>query len=847
MSIQVPAAPPTAARQPTPVPLPWEPASVAVLRLAGFPFRWLDDLAEPAVTAAADRRRRAAERLEELAARAGDPVLRAAVANAADRGVLRALHRRRPYTSRTEQPSAPFAALLPRLEATLDEHTAAETALHDAYTAACQATGAAVIERFRATPALRDMLLVSNEDAHPRFMSWLDKFDPTRALTKSDRNNLATLVRYLQRVCGKNDTTSHFGPLATARLDPARTGVDWAPTGLRRHTMLSRWAADAIAESIFDDLEVRQRLRPRQAPGAHRDGRTVEVAVLDQHLILTDVQAATRVRQPVELSDAELAVFARCDGDTDVAAMSAALAPVDVWATLQQLADKGAVHVRPELPYGAEDAIGALRDLIAGLRAGHPAQALCDALRAAVTTLQDSPAAERPAALTALKRTFTEATGQPPVRAMSGFYSDRSVFHEHCRCLPDGLTVGAPVVARMSGELALLYDMFLLRPRWRLRLQHTALAGWFAGRFGSGPVPVPRYLSAFLADLGTLGPRFEEIERRVARIGAAMESALLPPHDAGHHVHRVDRGTVEDLVRRHGIAEPAICNPDLMVAARSRADLAAGRLRLVIGDLHAMDDHLSHGSIAPFVEQAFPDYRDEVLRRYHTLLAPGEQLADVTQHHLNKTFPRIELDCVDIEAHDRSPRPAGARLRLGELTVAHDGDRLRLLAPGGGALRLVVPPHAWPMLRMNPFAVFGFPTDTDGAAVEGAGRTHLPRIEVGDVVLQRELWRVPAAPLAAKDLAAEPGAFEQVQRMRAAVGLPRHVFLRCPGEPKPIYCDLDAPLLVRQLTRMAGGLPADATITVSEMLPTPDELWLDDGNGGRTSEIRYAVFAAPAP
>jgi hypothetical protein len=462
-----------------------------------------------------------------------------------------------------------------------------------------------------------------------------------------------------------------------------------------------------------------------------------------------------------------------------------------------------------------------------------------------VTALQDSPADERPAALAALKQTFTDATGQPAVRAMSGFYSDRSVFHEHCRCRPDGLTVGAPVVGQISSELALLYDMFLLRPRWRLRLQRTALAGWFAARFGSGPVPVPRYLAAFLADLDALAPRFEQIERRVARIGAAMESALLPPVAAEGHVHRVDRGAVEDLVRRHGLAEPAICNPDLMVAARSRADLAAGRLRLVIGDLHAMDDHLSHGSIAPFVEQAFPDYRDEVLRRYRTLLGPGERLADVTQYHLNKTFPRIELDCWDVEANDRSPRPAGARLRLGELAVGLDGERLRLLAPGG-ALRLVVPPHAWPMLRMNPFAVFGFPTDTDGAAVEGAGRSHVPRIEVGDVVLQREFWRVSAAPIAAKDLDAEPGAFDRVQIMRAALGLPRHVFLRCPGEPKPVYCDLDAPLLVRQLTRMAGGLPADATITVSEMLPTPGELWLDDGHGGRTSEIRYAVFAAPA-
>jgi hypothetical protein len=55
---RAPAAPP-------PV-LPWQPASVAVLRLAGFPFSWLDRLADPAVGAAARRRTDAGQALAAL-------------------------------------------------------------------------------------------------------------------------------------------------------------------------------------------------------------------------------------------------------------------------------------------------------------------------------------------------------------------------------------------------------------------------------------------------------------------------------------------------------------------------------------------------------------------------------------------------------------------------------------------------------------------------------------------------------------------------------------------------------------------------------------------------------------
>lgn len=43
-----------------------------------------------------------------------------------------------------------------------------------------------------------------------------------------------------------------------------------------------------------------------------------------------------------------------------------------------------------------------------------------------------------------------------------------------------------------------------------------------------------------------------------------------------------------------------------------------------------------------------------------------------------------------------------------------------------------------------------------------------------------------------------------IRRLSSELGLPRHALVKVPGEPKPIYVDWLAPLLVRQLCRLAA-------------------------------------------
>ena len=102
------------------------------------------------------------------------------------------------------------------------------------------------------------------------------------------------------------------------------------------------------------------------------------------------------------------------------------------------------------------------------------------------------------------------------------------------------------------------------------------------------------------------------------------------------------------------------------------------------------------------------------------------------------------------------------------------------------------------------------------------------RAQIGRLVVRREHWSAAAGELAG-DLAAWA-------RER---GLPRRVFARSPLERKPRYVDFESPSLCRALKRFAR----EGAIEFEEMLPGPDECWLESDAGHHTSELRVIAVA----
>jgi len=123
---------------------------------------------------------------------------------------------------------------------------------------------------------------------------------------------------------------------------------------------------------------------------------------------------------------------------------------------------------------------------------------------------------------------------------------------------------------------------------------------------------------------------------------------------------------------------------------------------------------------------------------------------------------------------------------------------------------------------------------------------YVPRVTIDDLVVNRETWRLAATEPGFAGTADESIRYPAARAWAVSHGLPRHVFCRFTGEGKPIYADLTSlasiDLISRSLGRARREGGADATVTVVEMLPAPDQLWLTCAQGQRyTSELRLVA------
>jgi hypothetical protein len=114
---------------------------------------------------------------------------------------------------------------------------------------------------------------------------------------------------------------------------------------------------------------------------------------------------------------------------------------------------------------------------------------------------------------------------------------------------------------------------------------------------------------------------------------------------------------------------------------------------------------------------------------------------------------------------------------------------------------------------------------------------HASRLTVSRTVLRRETWQVPCA-----DAPMRP---EEAPAWARARGMPRRVFLLSPLEDKPVYVDFDSHVLTgtacRLLRRAAAERP-QGVVRFTEMLPGPEDCWLEDDAGRRyTSELRLVA------
>jgi len=627
------------------------------------------------------------------------------------------------------------------------------------------------------------------------------------------------LLLYLQRLATKNETFSAFGPSAWGTVDRAAKGLRLEPgTGLRRQAFLERWVADAVVAAMNRDPSV----RPELAPRLHPAGRLEDGAF---------VRLDTGAR--VALDPAARALALRCDGRTPAHAL-----PGD--GGLAALADAGVLLWAAECPRYVVDRVGVLIADVARWRDGEARrrwQPLLAALAAIPPSFERETDAGRRRALMQRVRTILADLGAPEAAApQRTLYRASNPVGEEC--VRDctfvlGGDAAREVAADAAPWLDLWRDVFAFaahRANARLSALHAA-----AGPRAGG-VPLPAFLRA--AEAAGL-PLTANGLPGLAYLAFLEVKAAFAEATAGRPDAREWTLTAADCAFLRGRREFPRFDPftfpsaDLQLAARSVADVAAGRHRWVLAELHLPPVALQHG-----VYWACPD--PAAFERWVRAVAGGPFVdwgflpADLTNHTLLHFEAAPDLWTYAgpgaISSRWRSARPADV-----EVVVGEDGD-VRMRA-GGRDLGSFA--RSWVLaLGFHPFILARAP--------------HTPRLTLGRVVVQRETWTLGRGDLSrTRYELASPELARDVERIRAGRGIPRYVYVRPTDaavrrlgaggrdkDVKPVFVDLESYPFLDVLARW---MAKHGELEIAEMLPAPDELPWREADGRRTFELRVLV------
>lgn len=446
-----------------------------------------------------------------------------------------------------------------------------------------------------------------------------------------------------------------------------------------------------------------------------------------------------------------------------------------------------------------------LREQLEALGDARGVRALDQVERARALVAQATGCEELLAALESFDEALERLTGEPPVRGEEAAEGGRTPLYLDCMRDLD-VELGPAVVSELARSLPLLFEA----SRWWCGLVFAHAEEILSETVADGRLE-PQFERAFdalwqLPQL--LTGEHKELQDRCSALLAAGDDGTIAAH-------------AQAVFADHGPAWPVSVfqSADVQIAAADLAAIEAGEFLAVVGDFHP-----GNPLTQSLFSARFPDpdrframWHADVGRPALALILRRNPTTRVTSRNIPDAY---NPDDIHLVGSGIAPIHVGhSSLPIADLVVrgqevVHRDSSFR--APLTDLFFL--PMFITAMKTFRPFAETG------------------PRLTVGRTVLRRASWRTRVAgrPAHASDF----GAWAR------ELGLPRRAFCLPDGEAKPVYVDFQSPALTRNLHRMlarAALADPDATVRFSEMLPGPDQCWLEHQGARYTSELRLVA------
>jgi Lantibiotic dehydratase, N terminus len=649
------------------------------------------------------------------------------------------------------------------------------------------------------------------------------------------RSHERLVASYWQRYCVKNDTIGFFGPLAWSRM-AEETRITPGPDLISRARVhFETWAIDVLAATIQSEIDLDPWLMPRRTPLV----QVVNGAVVEPGG--TQVPEGSPVATALLLANGTL--LAR-DLVARLIVDHPGLDTDRAYELLRALRDRRLIIWRLEVPSSIhpEAELEKILLRVESEQVRESALAKLRQLRAAGDRLQRvwSDADEIRAAHDAVSSVFRECTGEAGIRHHGDSYSGRTLTYLECE-RDISLELGPDFLAALAPVALILDSVRWLT--WTIReslMPHVLEAYERARRARPGMVTATALWTQCLPfirrNLGQI------VEAALGDYHKRLSACLPWPADARGVSFTLDElrpSFAANFPAPHsGWTEARWCSPDIMIASRSIADLVRNDFFLVLGELHVAINSCDYNAAV----QSAPDQED--LLRFIDAVSPEPRLLPL--------LPKESLPRLTVRTHPALVRPYDYRVALTpQVPMATSG---RFVSGGDLIVSLRHPGELLVTSDRHEFDVMDLFSESVKAALLEKfslfADPYVPRLTVDRLVLAREKWKFTPASLAFANEKTESGRFVAARRWFLDADLPRHVYVKLPTEVKPFYVDFASPVCIeilataiRRAVRAEPGNADSACVTVSEMLPDHNQLWLAHSNGKRfTSEFRIMAF-----
>lgn len=798
----------------------WSLWRLCAVRGAGFPIALLDNFVVPAlsqaiagVLAAEDERARARSALwawcrAHLELDAGDPArLR--------HRALRAVQRSRPVALAVGDPAG--AELAAAYHRALEAVGVAEQAYSLAFTAGDLEMSVAA-RAFAARPDFRAAVAWQNAQA----LTLLEQHYasvPVPGVAGPERKYRRLVASYAQRYCAKNEQIGFFGPMGWATVDGERAVLVAGDEVVQAvQPYYEYWALAAIAEQAA-----------RQDAPALRPRLSASVRVDDTGLALPD---AVLPLDPVQRE-----FLGALDGSVSAQALAARFAgradtglaePAAVYALLAQLAANHIVDLQLPLPVTVH-AARALEAEMARLPGAAAALAQWHGLEQQRAALATARPDEVPARIASFESAFSALAGTSARRLGGSNYAGRTPLY------PDAvrdieLTLPEPVFNELAPALVPVLDSAQWFSQQLLDQFHAYVVASWRDRRDGADIPLSTLWSALQEDTDTVlaigddvVDQLQEKWRSVLNIDDGAREQVFDPVQVATRAAEAFALTVPLW------SGARFQSPDLMFAAADIDAFARGDWLAVLGEIHPCTNLMMQtvsGKLCPCRHAALAA---TARVQWEPELVPV--IARDARGHRTSYSLELEHDISIEHGNSRASRGPGQVLRLADLRVVDRGQGPQVVTIDGQ--------RQWPLVQFL------------GPQLRSIGisrfkplhvAAHLPRLRIGRLILQRESWRMRASNLAFTRLHDRAQRLLELRRWARQLGLPRYCFYRLTGELKPYFLDLESLVFCDLFAEGVRKAPADAALSLSEMLPAPSQSWLTDGRGRRyTAELRMAA------